>query len=135
MGKKPVKAMRVGLACNCGFVPPATLGRVLVRGLPLGRPGRYYSAMLTGPFSLNQQTPASRPAAPLAFDPRPWPLVVLMLAGLLGVYFALRPASAGDGQSKEAAAGQRLGIAVPALADAKQTLEQGITLTFQQGGK
>ncbi|HEY7115970.1 MAG TPA: hypothetical protein VH475_05270 [Tepidisphaeraceae bacterium] len=85
-----------------------------------------------------------------AFDPRPWPLVVLMLAGLFGVYFALRP---GEGQQQKAtqpatttskpATGRvdagllRLAAAVvaPAIPDAKETLEQGVTLRFAQRGR
>lgn len=90
--------------------------------------------MITGPFSLNQPTASSRPPAPLAFDPRPWPLVVLMLAGLLAVYFALRPGAAGDPMPANVPS-QAAAIAVPLLPDAKPLLEQGVTLTFQQGDK
>jgi mono/diheme cytochrome c family protein len=90
--------------------------------------------MITGPFSLNQQTPSSRPPVPLAFDPRPWPLVVLMLAGLLGVYFALRSASSADPLPSNLAA-QPVALTVPALPEIKPALEQGVTLTFQQGNK
>jgi mono/diheme cytochrome c family protein len=61
-------------------------------------------------------------------------LVVLMLAGLLGVYFALRPASPAEARTSSPAS-KAGAIAVPVLADMKPSIEQGITLTFQQGDK
>src|SRR5258706_11662037 len=86
--------------------------------------------MVTGSLSpLKPPLPPGGEEAGLGFDPRPWPLVVGMMGALLGVFFALRPAEKGE------AVGRRAGITVPALADAKESIEQGVTLTFRQAGK
>jgi hypothetical protein len=105
--------------------------------------------MATGSVSSSSQSAASREReeGSLGFDPRPWPLVVGLLAALFAVYFALRPPSAtpenGNGgtgttratRTTRAAGAVAAAVVVPALADSKEVIEQGITLRLEQGGK
>src|SRR3954468_17323086 len=87
----------------------------------------------------------------LGFDPRPWPLVVGMLGALVAVFFALRPPASGPEKGNGSGTGTTrmtrttraagaapagaAKVVVPALADSKETIEQGVTLRFGQGGK
>ena len=76
----------------------------------------------------------------LGFDPRPWPLVILMLLGLWVVYLGLRPRHPDPAPAPEPSKPTELdarpaaAAIPPSLPEMKQTLEQGIRLTFTQAG-